>query len=292
RRRCNAIHNTKASFLGVLHRGRSGGLFACGVRRSTRKVGTNLLPVQAAVGSLHDVLRSQIWRVLLQRREDQHRLPWVAILALVNLAAEIRSWPRSNVLAQRGAAIPPHHAAVYTGSVDDVRIAGIGGQPSAFASADHKPVARCDQSMIGSARYRCAAAVLLGAVNVVRKFVVGDHVIELPDRLVEPGRPRLAVVEADGCPLVGANDPARRILGIEPELVVVVAAWRATHNGNAVAAIVGTVERNIRNVNDIGIAGVNGDPVEIPPPAGEARIAVGEGPGVAAVVGAVEARLP
>src|ERR1019366_5220167 len=171
RRRCDAIHNAKASFLRVLHRARSGGLFARGVRHSTGKVGTDLLPVQAAVGSLHHVLRSQIERVLLQRREDEHRRPWIAIFALVDLAPKIRSWPWRDVLAQRGAAVPTHYAAVNTGSINDVRIAGIGGQPSAFASADHKPVARCDQSMIGSARYGCAAAVLLRAVNVIGKLI-------------------------------------------------------------------------------------------------------------------------
>ena len=91
--------------------------------------------------------------------------------------------------------------------------------------------------------------------------------------------------------LVGAENQARRILGIDPELVVVVAAGRAAHDGDGLAAILRAVERDIRNVNDIGIAGIDGDPVEVPRPAGEARIAVGEGPGVAAVVGAIEARL-
>src|ERR1039457_3829318 len=111
-RRRDAVHHAKTAFFRVLCRGRSGGLFACDVCRGTGEVGTDLLPVQAAVRRLHHVLRSQIERVPLSRREDEHRRPWVAIFAVVNLAAEIGRWPWSNVLAQRGAPVPTNPPAL------------------------------------------------------------------------------------------------------------------------------------------------------------------------------------
>src|SRR5664279_2536748 len=290
-RRRDALHHAEATFLRVLYRDWPGSLIACGVRRSTREVGTDLLPVQATVGGFHDVLRSQIERVLLKRREDKHRRPGVAIFALVDLAAKVGRWPWSDVLAQRGAAVPANHAAIDTGGIKNIGITGVGREPSAFASADHKPVTRGNQPVIGSTHDRRAAAVLLRAVNVIGEPVVGDYVIELPDRLVVPGGPRLAVVETDGCALIGANYHARSVLGIDPELVVVVAARRAAHDGDGLAGILRAIERDIRNVDHVGIAGVDGYPVEIPSPAGEASIVVGERPRVAAIVRAIEAGL-
>ena len=91
--------------------------------------------------------------------------------------------------------------------------------------------------------------------------------------------------------LVGAENHARRILGIDPELVIVIATGRAAHDRDGFAAVLRAIERDVRNVDDVGIVGINGEPVEVPRPAGEARIAVGQRPGVAAVVGAIETGL-
>src|SRR5664280_3197942 len=84
-RRRDAVHHAKTSFFRVLCRGRSGGLFACDVCRGTGEVGTDLLPVQAAVGGLHHVLRSQIESVPLSRREDEH-------LSLIHISEPTRPY--------------------------------------------------------------------------------------------------------------------------------------------------------------------------------------------------------
>ena len=84
--------------------------------------------------------------------------------------------------------------------------------------------------MIGPAGDGGASAILLRAVHDVRKLVVGDDMIELCGWLVVPGAPGLAAVEADGSALIRSENHAVGILGIDPDLVVIVTAGRAPNN--------------------------------------------------------------
>src|SRR5579863_5406369 len=103
--------------------------------------------------------------------------------------------------------------------------------------------------MIGTARHRHTATILLRAENGVGKFVVGDDVIELRGRLVVPGCPGLTIVDTDGSSLICAQDHSRRIFGIDPELVVVVATRCATYDRYRLAPVFGAVKRDIRHVD-------------------------------------------
>ena len=47
----------------------------------------------------------------------------------------------------------------------------------------------------------------------------------------------------------------RGILRIDPELVIVVAAGRAAHDRDCLAAVLRAVQRDVRHVDDIGILG-------------------------------------
>ena len=80
-------------------------------------------------------------------------------------------------------------------------------------------------------------------------------------------------------------------LRIDPELVIVVAAGRAAHDGDRFAAIIGAIERDVRHVDDVGVIRIDGDAHEVPATAGDAGISVGKCPGVAAVVGAIKTGL-
>jgi hypothetical protein len=70
--------------------------------------------------------------------------------------------------------------------------------------------------------------------------------------------------------------------------VVVVAAGGATDDEDRLAAVVRAHQSDVGDVEDVGVAGVDGDAVEVPGAAGEALVGVGEGPGGAAVGGDVE----
>src|SRR5205807_5242508 len=129
------------------------------------------------------------------------------------------------------------------------------------------------------------------AVDDVGKLVVGNHVIELRRWLVVPGAPGLATVEADRGSLVRAENHACRIFRIDPKLVIVVSARRAAYNRNCLATIFGAIERDIRHVEDIGIVRIDGDAVEIPGTTRKSRVGVREKPGVASIIGTIQASL-
>ncbi len=66
-----------------------------------------------------------------------------------------------------------------------------------------------------------AGVVLLRAINVIWKLVVGDHVIELGGWLVVLRGPVLPAIGADGCAaVIGINEPLR-IGWIDPQAVIV-----------------------------------------------------------------------
>ncbi len=70
--------------------------------------------------------------------------------------------------------------------------------------------------------------------------------------------------------------------------MVVVASRRAAHNRDRLAAVLRTVERNIRDINYIGILRINRNAAEVPGTAGQTRIGILQRPGIASVIGSVE----
>ncbi len=74
-------------------------------------------------------------------------------------------------------------AAVGAG-VDDLRIGGIGSDVAAFAAADAVPVGSIDSAIRAGAGDADRGIVLLRAVDVIRKTVVCDYVIELRGGLI------------------------------------------------------------------------------------------------------------
>src|SRR2546426_12121285 len=71
-------------------------------------------------------------------------------------------------------------------------------------------------------------------------------------------------------------------------LMVVVPAWLSLEDTERLAAVRGLEERHVGHVDDVGVLGIHGDAAEVPVAAGEPRIAAGELPGRAAVIGAVQ----
>src|SRR4029077_10618032 len=99
-----------------------------------------------------------------------------------------------------------------------------------------RPLAHGDLSGRPAAPDARRSAFLLSAADAVRKRVVRAHVVELRRRLVVPGAPRLAAVHRDDRALIAADQNDARIVGVDPEPVVVVAARRAAPSRKRAAA--------------------------------------------------------
>ena len=81
-----------------------------------------------------------------------------------------------------------------------------------------------------------------------------------------PEAPGLAVIERDAGALVGADQHALAIGGIDPELVVVLAAGRALEWLEGDAAIGGAVHGGAHRVDDVRVLRVHEDAAAIASP--------------------------
>src|SRR6185369_14854102 len=103
------------------------------------------------------------------------------------------------------------------------------------------PVAKTDRPVVASACNTGRAALLLTAVNPVRKLIVGYHVIKLRSWLVVPGTPGFSAIHSDRSSLIGRCQNDLRVIGIYPERVVIIAAWCALYRDKGFSAVVRTI---------------------------------------------------
>src|SRR5581483_346797 len=89
------------------------------------------------------------------------------------------------------------------------------------AAADLVPILTSNDAIIVVALDGYGGVVLLRAVNVVGPAVVGDHVVELRCGLVVFRAPGLAVIGGDGSAAIVAVNHALRIVGINPQAVMI-----------------------------------------------------------------------
>ena len=138
---------------------------------------------------------------------------------------------------------------------DDVGILRIGSDVVALAAGRGLAEVRHVDAVEEAVRLgtRGGARVLLRAVDRVGEAAVGDHVVELAGRLVVPGAPGLAAVQRHDRALVDAEDLARRVGGVDPQLVVVVAAGSPLDGHEGPAAVVRAVEVDVARVDDVGV---------------------------------------
>src|SRR6478609_642812 len=179
-------------------------------------------------GILHgerSILRAEIKRVRVLRGKNYRRRPGITMLGMG--FTEVADGIGRNDLGLSGAAVVTEELSIGPAAIDDVGIGRIGRDITTFARARGVPVAEGDRAVITAAEDIDAAAILLGAVNVIREFVVDSNVVKLRCRLIEPAAPCGAAVNAHARALIAAKDHALRVAGIDPEGVIVVAAGRA-----------------------------------------------------------------
>src|SRR5215468_11540879 len=77
--------------------------------------------------------------------------------------------------------------------------------------------------------------------------------VKLRGRLVVPGAPARAAVEADGRPLIAAERDDARIGGVDPDALVIISARRSFDCGERAPAVERSISGRIRHVDDVGI---------------------------------------
>src|SRR5262249_46088004 len=93
---------------------------------------------------------------------------------------------------------------------------------------------------------------------------------------------------ADDGALIARKHHAIAILGIDPHLVVVVAAGSAFDGHECLAGVGSHVGRGVDDVSAVRILRIDGDCAEVPAAAPKARLAVDELPGGPGIVGEVD----
>ena len=222
-----------------------------------------------------------------QRRDGDRRDPTGAVAHRRRPLAVARHRPGRDVLHLAGFGVPARQPAAEAAAVDDIGIAGEGEVVVALVAAHRMPVAESELAVVAAARHRHRAAVLLAAVDPVGEAVVGGHVVELAGRLVVPGAPGGTAVDGDHRSLVARRDHPLRVVRIDPQEMVVVAARSAAEEGEGLAAVRRAPDGLAHDVDRVRVFGIDGDAREVR--AGEAAVGVDPLPGAAAVVRAVEA---
>src|SRR5208282_4034525 len=110
------------------------------------------------------------------------------------------------------------------------------------------PIVKIQRTIHAAAGCRRRAAILLCPIHPIWKTIVSGDVIKLPSRLVVPGTPRLSAVARDNHALIASQHHALRIVWIDPQLVIVIAAWRALNRRPRFSAIARTIRRSIGHV--------------------------------------------
>src|SRR5258708_6881522 len=252
------------------------------VRICAGEVWTDLFPTIALVGAAQHVLRAEIKRVRILRREHQRRGPGEAVFRMG--FAEVANCIGRNVLRLAGAAIVTEKLAVGSSAINDAGIGRIRRNVAALTCSGRMPVTEGNGAIIAAAENVYAAAILLRAVNVVREFIVDRNVVELRGGLVVPTAPGVAAIYAHARALIAAKDHALRIAGIDPQSVIVIAAGRALDGHKVLACVSGAIDGNVGQVNGVGIFGINREFAEVPQTSADARVCSGASPGLAAIV--------
>ena len=129
--------------------------------------------------------------------------------------------PDGNVLLLLCTLVPAGEIASAGACINNVRVARIRDHIAALAAAYFIPMLAADVAFVCAAGNPHRAVVLLCAVHVIEKLVIGRHVIELRRGLVVLRGPGLAAIDSDGRAAIVAVNHSHGIRGIDPEAVVI-----------------------------------------------------------------------
>src|SRR5581483_600132 len=128
---------------------------------------------------------------------------------------------------------------------------------SIFDDAHRMPLAIGNCSVIPTTRNADGPALLLPAAYFVGKRVRHRGVIKLRRRLVVPGAPGCPAIHRNERSLVADQQNYFRIVRIDPDVLVVVAAGSAANSCPALASVIGTESHNAGAVNNVRVLRIN-----------------------------------
>ena len=120
---------------------------------------------------------------------------------------------------------------------DNLRIERIGDDIAVFFGRHRLPIAKRNLACVAATSNSDRAAFLLPAVKPIRKSIVRAYVIELRGGLVIPRAPRFATVHGDDRALIRAEQNDLRIVRINPNVLIIVAAGSAAPTFPCLAAV-------------------------------------------------------
>ena len=104
------------------------------------------------------------------------------------------------------------------------------------------------------------------AAETIREGVVSRYVIEGSGGLGVPIAPGFAAIGGNYCPLIADEQNDIRVIGIEPALLIIVAAGCAADGGPGETRIFGSPENGRAAVNNLVVLRIDRDGVEESPP--------------------------
>src|ERR1700730_3578460 len=128
------------------------------------------------------------------------------------------------------------------------------------------------------------AAVLLRAGYPVRKAIVGGYVIDLRGRLVVLGTPGCGSIYGNDASLITAENHSLRIVGVNPKLMIIVAAGRAFDRCPRLTGVRRSIDGRVHDVQDVRVFGIDGNLFEIPAAVPQPFVDGKSGPGCAGII--------
>src|SRR5271155_971152 len=130
-------------------------------------------------------------------------------------------WPRIDRLLFAGSVIVAADIATVGTGIDNLRVGGVRSDVAAFAAAHGIPVRAINRSFGAGTRDAHGGVVLLRAVDVIGKSIVGGDVVKLRRGLVVYAGPTVTAVGGDGGAAVVTIHEALRIRRIDPERMII-----------------------------------------------------------------------
>ncbi len=222
-----------------------------------RQVAADRLPRLPAVGRFKQDIGRMIDRLRVMGRNDNWSGPLEAVFQILAAVAGGIGGIDADIARLAEAVVVARNDAPVFARVNNFRIGRVGGREARFAAADLEPIAQADaRATQAIARSAGAAQVLHAAGDAVGHAIVASNVIELRNRQGW-GMPGLAAVGRDVHAAIVAVDDPLRVLGIDPN-VVMIAVVRAFNLFDRFAAIDRSQQVNLREIDDIGVARING----------------------------------
>src|SRR5215469_575907 len=133
---------------------------------------------------------------------------------------------RRDVLHLSGRHVELRHLAA-TCTVNHVLIERIRRHIAILDCPGRTPVAHRDTAIVPAARDADRAALLLPGADAVREGWCDADVVELCGRLVEPAAPGFAAIHGNDRTLVADEGDDAWVVGIDPQVLIVIAAGSA-----------------------------------------------------------------